>query len=130
MKILFTISLFAIALYGCDSAEQNKKIREWKHELRKFNVGNSQRGASGWYFLVMGGYTGASNEAKVRFYYKDYQGEYSFMETTLDRVNIKIENTPKPYATFSDAYHTELTRVVIHCREQDFQPEININQLR
>lgn len=133
-KLIIAV-LFVIALSGCDFEQMNRDAqtaREYKHELRKFNIGSKDNPAQGWYFLVAGGYTGKSSEAMVRFYYKTKGGEFAFMEKPLGMVNIKIEGVVKPYATLDYSYdpREESTRVVIHCREQDFQPEININSLR
>ena len=63
-------------------------------------------------------------------------------EMDFDKVNIKIDSTAKiPYVKFywSDygsiykgfqIYEKAITRVVIYCKDEDFQPEININNLK
>lgn len=125
------------------SAQQN--VLGGKHELRKINVKTSaSQSSSAWYFLVMGGYeTESSTNSTVRFYFLNYKGEYQPMELPLTQVNIKIDSTVKnPYVKFywiererredqfQTMYRNDVTRVVIYCKDSDFQPEININNLK
>jgi len=116
----------------------------FKHELRKFNVKTSikteQRGV---WFFVLGSYSSkTTEESKIRFYFKSIKDEYIFKEMNFNKVNIKIDSTAKiPYVKFywknhgttyqgNGIYEHAITRVVIYCKEEDFQPEININELK
>lgn len=121
MKKLIFLLIIAACAVACEEEKVPGSPR--KYELRKFNVKNSE-GSSGWYFLVAGGYT-TSEQSTVRLYYKETNGEYTFMEKPLDAIVIKIENTKEPYLT-----HPYNWKSTIHCREEDFQPEVNINSLK
>lgn len=148
-NLLFTISLLLTLLFtSCidDNTQLYNKVLGGNHELRKFNVKTTKsESTSGWYFVVMGGYSKNSTESTtVRFYFLNNNNEYQLMEKPLNKVNIKIDSTvTTPYVKFywekSDnrdstminyMYEYDITRVVIYCQEKDFQPEININSLK
>lgn len=141
--------VFANSLSSCNDHEQEvdayEKILGGKHELRKFNVRTETSTVThGSYFLLMGSYSSQDvTDTRVRFYFKNHRDEYQFMELRLDDVNIKTDSTVvEPYVKFfwSDNGHSEdewrrmydwdVTGAVIYCKEEDFQPEININDLR
>src|SRR6185295_7607791 len=65
------------------------KVLGGKHELRKFNVkSTTSTTASAWYFLVAGGYSQNTHEkCTIRFYFKNYRGEYQFYEGDYQRIN-------------------------------------------
>ena len=151
MKKVFILSivvLFTMFLTSCVGG--NKKLYNdilgGKHELRKFNVNtNTSTSSSGWYFIVLGGYSSTTSSSSiVRFYFLNYKDEYQLMEKSLTDVNIKIDSTAiKPYVKFywtrnaqrdsSDIfrmYDYDVTKVVIYCKDSDFQPDININNLK
>ena len=137
------ILLIVIMLCSCHNDEIEKAL-SGKHELRKFNVRStkSSEHKAVWFFVI-GSYSKSDiEETKVRFYFKTNNGEYMFKETDFEDVNIKIDSTADvPYVKFywinprgnningHDVYKL-ITRTVIYCKEEDFQPEININQLR
>lgn len=141
MKTLIIICSFLLCI-ACENKSIKAKPDMAKHELRKFNVKNSISGhSSAWYFLVAGGYeSGLTEKTTIRFYYKNCNGEFQFLDLPLTDVRIKIDTVEKPYAIFnmeyasvkctSVKYDFEVNYVTIHCKEQDFQPEININDLR
>lgn len=149
-KTLFIsiLSCLLIILISCQNEKQNvqQKVLGGKHILRKFNVKTTTTtSSSGSFFLVVGGYSSSTREkCMVRFYFLNYKGEYQLMEKYLTDVNIKIDSTVKqPYAKFywtprlrydvseyNSMYNYDVTRVVIYCKDEDFQPEININDLK
>lgn len=144
-KILF---LLPILLYSCvskDEPNDYEKVLGGKHELRKFNVKTTTtQYTSGWYFICVGGYSSyKSEETKIRFYFKNCKDEYQFMERRLSEVNVRIDSTVIiPYVKFywnennrdesewSRMYEYDVTKAVVYCKESDFQPEININDLK
>ena len=150
--ILLATKIFFILLVGCcfSSCSDKHRTNEYeqllsgKHELRKFNIKTTnQTKSSGWWVIVVGAYNTETTEtSKIRFYFKTNNGEYIFKEMDFDKVNIKIDSTAKiPYVKFywSDygsiyrgfqIYEKAITRVVIYCKDEDFQPEININNLK
>lgn len=142
---LATTFIFIITILSCtNKIEKPKQPIEFniKHELRKFNVKTSTtEQSSGWYFLVMGGYTSNKyEETKVRFYFKNCEGVYQFQELPLRKIRIKLDSTVVvPYICFDldnengKCYNLQVdwqvTSATIYCTEKDFQPEININTL-
>lgn len=140
MKYYIIIICTALSLSSCDV---NYIRDQHKHELRKFNVKNTVgQNSSAWYFLVMGGYSSSKTEnTKVRFYFKNCSGEFQFMELSLEEVKVQIDTTNNPFVTFefsnsgtertcTDRGTWNVRFATIHCSERDFQPEININDLR
>lgn len=143
------IGIFIIACYSCGnktSKNDYEKVLGGKHELRKFNVKTTTaQNASAWCFLVMGGYANSTTRSSVvRFYFLNHRGEYQLLELPLNDVNIKIDSTIKnPYVKFfwhemgvrdesewRMMFKYNLTGAVIYCKESDFRPEININDLK
>lgn len=149
MKTLFYLSLFLLSICSCDlnshSEENHQKVLGGNHELRKFNVrSKTTHYTHEYFFLVVGGYGSEDiTDTKVRFYFKNHFGAYQFMERDFEDVTIKTDSTiTTPYIRFywskSDRdldewrqmYDYDVTGIVIHCHERDFQPEININDLK
>jgi len=144
--LLFICSMFI--LLSCSNENKidaQKEVLGGKHLLRKFNVKTTTTtSSSGAFFLVVGGYSSYTSEQSiVRFYFLNYKGEYQLMEKYLSDVNIKIDSTVKePYVKFywikrirtinefNSMYNNDVTRVVIYCKDSDFQPELNINDLK
>jgi len=147
-KIFYAIVILFIASSCRDSNKNNayENVLGGKHELRKFNVKTlNQTSSSGYYFLVAGGYSSETVEnSVVRFYFKNYRDEYQLLEMPITKVNVKIDSTTiKPYVKFywseegrygvnewQKMYERSITRAVIFCRDSDFQPEINIDDLK
>lgn len=156
LSAVFNIGIVALMflamtnlLSSCDGDKPDptayEKVLGGEHELRKFNVKTENSHVThGSYFLLMGSYTSRDvSETNVRFYFKNHRGEYQFMELSLEDVNIKTDSTvSEPFVKFfwnenghdedewRMMYQYDVTGVVIHCKEEDFQPEININDLR
>lgn len=139
----FAMAFILIFFSACsEDKKEDAKQEEIKHELRKFNVKTSiHESASASYFLVMGSYSSSKSEqTNVRFYFKNCLGEYQFMELELKKIRIKIDSTQAPYVVIKPGYNNYkcyemqdarmVGSVTIHCKETDFQPEININDLR
>jgi hypothetical protein len=79
-------------------------------------------------------------------YFKNYIGQYEFLEIPLTKVQIKIDTLVTiPYITFDytkDSFYNMIMndsdnrnylpymKIIIHCKESDFMPEININDLK
>lgn len=145
-KIFYAIVILFIVSSCKDSNKAYENVLGGKHELRKFNVKTSnQTSSSGYYFLVAGGYNSETVEnSVVRFYFKNYRDEYQLLEMPITKVNVRIDSTAiKPYVKFywneeggygvkecQKMYEYSITRAVICCRDSDFQPEININDLK
>ena len=126
--------------------DEHEYLLSGKHELRKFNVKESATTTSrGSWFLVVGSYESQTKtESKVRFYFKTRNDEYVFKELDFEKVVLKIDSTAKvPYVKFywnncgcgyhpndMQIYERAITRAVIYCKEEDFAPEININDLK
>lgn len=118
------------------------KAIQGRHSLRKFNVKTSTATTtSAEFFLIVGSYSSETTEnTTVRFYFLNNKAEYQFMEKDLADVNIKTDaNNSAPYVTFNysinfidpdNPYYMNVDKVIIHCNEGDFQPEININSLK
>lgn len=149
MKSVKIIIIFFTILASCvqhgDYSKEYEKVLGGKHKLRKFNVKTENSTVTrGSYFLLMGSYSSRDvSETKVRFYFYNHRNEYQFMEFPLERVNIKLDSTIKePYVKFHwrelgrtekewrTMYERDVTGIVIYCKEEDFQPEININDLK
>lgn len=143
----FFILLVSCCLFSCSSetkTNEYEQLLSGKHELRKFNVKSTTKTQSnGCWFFVVGSYSSkTTQESKIRFYFKTIKGEYVFKEMEFNKVNIKIDSSANnPYVKFywknrgsvysgNLIYENAITRAVIYCKEEDFQPEININELR
>lgn len=145
--------IFLLIVGSCHTENQPEKqtpnsydkILGGEHLLRKFTVNtvNSTR-TEGWYFLVGGEYSSQTvKDIKVRFYFLNCKGEYQLLEFPLEKVNVKIDtsaitpfvkfywvNNNRTESEYNKMYENDITRIVIHCRENDFQPNININNLK
>lgn len=152
IKDLIITKVFFILLLSCSlfSCSNKNKVNEYeqllsgKHELRKFNVkSTTNTQSSGYWFFVVGSYNSKTiEESKIRFYFMTINGEYVFKEMNFNKVNVKIDSTARiPYIKFywknlgssysgNAIYENAITRAVIYCKEEDFQPEININELQ
>lgn len=139
----FAVAFILIFFSACaEYKKEDTKQEGIKHELRKFNIKTSMNESeSAFYFLVMGGYSSSKSEqAKVRFYFKNCLGEYQFMELELKKIRIKIDSTQSPYVVIKPVYNNDkcyemqdewkISSATIHCKETDFKTEININDLR
>ena len=134
--------LILLLMPACTTDKKSFPEESVKHLLRKFNVKTSiSEHTSAYYFLVMGGYSSSKNEQKkVRFYFQNCLGEYQFLELELKQIRIKTDTTKNPYVIMHMGrnnmscqeieYDFQINYVTIHCKESDFQPEININDLR
>lgn len=141
--------LFAIVSTISSSCSRSDKIEECvqmlygNHELRRFNIRSSEiTKSSGTWFLVSGSYNSETKEdSKIRFYFKTIRGEYIFKELDFNNVIIKIDSLAEnPYVRFywskcesyptTEIYEKAITRAVIYCKDEDFSPEVNINDLR
>lgn len=142
-SLLLTITLLS-ASCQMNKFDEHEYLLSGKHELRKFNIKESTTTTSraSW-FLVVGNYDSETKtESKIRFYFKTRNEEYIFKELDFEKVILKIDSTAKvPYAKFywyncgcgyhdMQIYEYAITRAVIYCKEEDFAPEININNLR
>lgn len=144
-KMLFMLFI-SFMLYSCNNNEDNRseteRLLNGKHELRKFNIKSSTETSSeAWWFIITGAYSSETiSEQSVRFYFKAVNGEYILKEMPLNKVNIKIDSTANiPYVKFYykdynfhgyDIYEWSIKRVVIYCKDDDFRPEIKINELK
>jgi hypothetical protein len=149
-KILKTFAgiFILIFLSSCENLDADKIPEQGiKHNLRKFNVKTTtSEHSSAWYFLVMGGYSSSKSEqTNVRFYFRNCKGEYQFQELPLRKIRIKTDSTvAEPFIIFEVGgvtgnprnrcyeldYEWMVSSATIYCKETDFQPEININDLR
>ena len=140
-----------ILLSSCTIKEREEKSEHpelnVKHELRKFNVKTTtSEHSSASYFLIMCSYSsGKSEKTDVRFYFNNCKGEFQFQELPLSKIRIKIDSlVAEPFIIFDIGGMTKSTKLrcyeldyewmvssaTIYCKENDFQPEININDLR
>jgi hypothetical protein len=135
------------ALTSCYSTgESNKICHQFKgnHELKKFNIKTSTTTTqSAFFFLVVGGYDSkTTTNTNVRMYFKNCKGLYEFLEVPLNHIQIQIDSIIIPYIVF-DCNKDVLNRgdvmghnlpeslpIILHCKESDFTPEININDIR
>jgi hypothetical protein len=149
-KFIIPIMIISLFTISCDNDGRVDSILKGNHELRKFNVKTTtEKESGGWFFIVVGGYSSKeTSETKVRFYWKDSTGNYILTTMDLDQVMIKIDSVKTPYVTFeykvnetnvSDRSEPDIANSVlgrynsaatIHCRNSDFQPDININDLK
>jgi len=138
--ILYII-LITISIYSCKHDPSKDDVDESliKHELRKFNVKTSiEEKSSGSFFLIFGGYSSSVKEyTNIRFYFKNCLNEYQFVETDIKNVRIKIDTVKIPYVVIKGQYRNQhcynewgFSKIVLYCSEKDFQPQININDLK
>jgi len=140
--------LCGIVLFACISNPEFKEINKKygdKYELRKFNVKTSSTTeSSGYFFIIVGGYDSKTKElTNAKMYFKNYIGQYEFLEIPLSKVLIRTDSLVTiPYITFDytkDSFFNMIMndsenrnylpymKIIIHCKESDFMPEININ---
>jgi len=143
------ILAFSLLITSCtneqpkDEDSECYRLLSGKHELRKLNVKNTTTTTeSGCYFLIVGSYSSQTTEkAKARFYFLSINNEYIFKEMDLEKVIIKTDSSVQtPYVKFYfniadyyseyEIYEQCITRAVIYCKEEDFAPEINIDELQ
>jgi hypothetical protein len=120
-------------------------------EIKKFNTYDT-KGAwlHGSFFLGCGSIDGGTtDEHMVSFCWKDRDGEYIVSKINVNNIKVKIEpGLTKPYLIFigrfktdgwknaddtndvNDWFNTYMTMVVIHCNEDDFKTDVNINSLK
>lgn len=148
LYLLLTVTLFSSCVKQKDVDHAYNTAFAGKHDLRKLNVkSTTTKQISASYFLIAGSLSGSeTTSVKVRFYFKNYRGEFQFVETSLRTIDIQIEDSIiVPYITFvyipdpnmgygtDPRYindHESWSRIIIHCKESDFQPDININDLK
>lgn len=148
---LFTIMLFVVSceIPKPSPIENSYPEKGINHKLRKFNVKTTtSTSSSGFYFVVIGGYSSNSYEStSIRLYFENCHKEYQFLELPLHKVRIKIDSTVvDPYIVF-DNYPSfsmsegagncysgmgfgDIKNAIISCRENDFQPDVDINSLK
>jgi hypothetical protein len=147
-KLIYLLLIIVVTtMVSCSCSELEKDTTTVKYEkflggnhiLRKINVKDkTESHASGSYFLIMGGFSASTKTyTTVRFYFLNNKGEFQFMEKLIDEVNIKIDSTvTQPYVTFEwGEYYSKpsyecVTKVIVHCKDSEFKPEININDLK
>lgn len=131
------------------------KFFSGNHKLRKFNKGEEiiQTPLTAKYFLFFATAEGSS-EQKINYIAFSWQdnttGEYIFSKVILSDVRVKFhDNLKEPYVTFrynnssylldtrsyedvansSDVIGNLITNVTVHCTEDDYPVNNNINQL-
>lgn len=143
-KIILLVA--AISLFSCTDTiktETCDDLLAGSHELRRFNVRYSTKTEStGSWFLVVGSYSSTTTEeSRIRFYFKNIRNEYVFKEMAFEDVYVNVDsNVQHPYVKFywlekcyytgNYCYDNAITKAVIYCRDDDFIPEININEMR
>ena len=151
--ILFTIPL----LFSCNGYEKQEisKVNNYlkgNHKLRKLNANEQivQTPLSASYFLFFASATGGSEEKVqyIAFSWLNNDSEYVLSKVLLEDVRIKFHKDLKePYVTFkhdftggtyptgddilnsSSSLSMVLTSVTVHCNEEDYPKNININQI-
>ena len=110
--LLITIGTYILlTLFACEPSKPSQNILAGNHPLEK---------------LVNGEYTMSGN-SRIRFYFLNARGEYQFMEKTLDKVNVKYdESVSVPYVRFywnpmMTLNYDAVTRVVIFCKAEDIK---------
>lgn len=121
------------------------KILGGTHELRrlKSSVKNQYR-ASGSYFLIAGGFNASGEQKTVAtFSFKMADGNYAIAELPVTKIRVHVDSTiTVPYVTFEwgGTWHSQqysidrlmeyyVSYMVLHCKEEDYPVDININQL-
>lgn len=146
--LLLGIIFLVLSCIPNSEYKEINKIYGDKYELRKFNVKTgSTTESSGYFFVIVGGYDSKTMEStNARMYFKNYKGQYEFLEMPLNKVQIKTDTLVTiPYITFDytkdsfydmrmndsdNNYYLPYMKIIIHCKESDFMPEININDLK
>lgn len=151
--ILFTIPL----LFSCTSnIKKDNKVDNYlkgNHKLRKLNANEQiiQTPFSASYFLFFASATGGGEEKVqyIAFSWLDNQDEYVLSKVMMQDVRVKFHKDLKePYVTFRNdytdggSYYTQediinssarlsavITNVTVHCAEEDYPKNININQI-
>lgn len=123
-----------------------------RFEIKKFNVYDS-KGAwlHGSFFLGSGSIDGGTtDDHMVSFCWRARNGEYIVSKIKVENIKVDVEpGLQKSYLTFigsfmdppvpGDAVDTVninksfeglMSMIVIHCNEQDFQTDVNINSLK
>jgi hypothetical protein len=121
-------------------------------EIKKFNVYDS-KGAwlHGSFFLGSGSIDGGTtDDHMVSFCWKARSGEYIVSKIKVENIKVKIEpGLQKPYITFlgsfidppiagdevdtvniNKTFEQVMTMIIIHCNEDDFKTDVNINSLK
>lgn len=133
------------------SCETNDKYFSGTFKLRKIGMQTSTETTSdskGSFFLFMGSYSSSSKSQtinKVRICFLNFRNEYEFKEFDIDNCTIKIDNSiDVPYIKFrynkdlSPYYYggsyenrskSVVSGIIIHRKDSDFKPNININTL-
>lgn len=120
-------------------------------ELKKFNVYDSKgQWLHGSFFFGIGSIDGGTtDDHMVSFCWKDRNNEFIVTKIKVEDIKVKVETgLTKPYVTFIGHFHPDyfpdvidtlnlnvsfqefMTMIVVHCNEQDFQTDVNINSLK
>jgi hypothetical protein len=154
MKKLLMVAVMATVLSSCiDEHKDIDKIFSGNHELRRLDYLDIKHpanfGAS--YFLLFAHASGSgeSTEQYISFSWKLKNGEYVLSKVPMEQIRVKFEaSAVKPYISFG--YNLETIQlggrsansmipyivkygmdyVVVHCRESDYKPKIEINNIR
>ena len=150
----------SLIAWGMASSEKDNKRAEQlvyqlfagRFEIKKFNVYDS-KGAwlHGSFFLGSGSIDGGTtDDHMVSFCWKARNGEYIVSKIKVEDIKVDVEpGLQKPYLTFLGAFKNPpvyednvdtvninksfeqiMSMIIIHCNEQDFQTDVNINSLK
>ncbi len=145
--ILF--GLIALMLFSCGPREPQEEtfsatgeILKGEHLLRRFKVKTTtEERWSGSYFLIGGSAGGGTfTNTKVSFSFQLPDSTYAMATLPYQRIRVKLDsNIIEPFVTFrwdrsgstSIEYimHYEVQYMVVHCKEEDFPMDVQIDQL-
>jgi hypothetical protein len=151
MKYLVII-LIGLALVSCDAGKIKEKERETfsetgkllkgEHLLRKFKVKTTtEERWSGSYFLIGGSAGGGTfTDTEVSFSFQLPDSTYAMATLPYQSIRVKLDsNIVEPFVTFrwdksgnaNIAYmmYYDVQYMVVHCKEEDFPMDVQINQL-
>ena len=151
MKIKIFILCILIFCTSCnmqpDLLKKANAAFAGNHDIKKLNPKNTaDYKLHGSFFLGIGNIDGGIEyKDDVSFCWKGNDGSYRFTKINLSILKIKIDSTDKPYVTFqikpflplsncdydSDCYfHESIDYVILHCNENSFKEDIQINNLK
>lgn len=146
MKKLIFILFTSLILFSCEY--KIDPVFKRKHKLRKFNVyTETGQYSHGSFFLVAGSFSTQTYEkCTVKFAWLDNDSAYVLSEVSYNKIKIHTDSTiVEPYITFqydkdekfssnpknhiNEILDWKIYYVIVHCKEEDFPMNVNINQL-
>jgi len=125
-----------------EDVSKTGELLQGEHMLRRFKVKTTTESRwSASYFLIAGGAGGGTfTETAVSFSFQLPDSTYAMAVLPFQKIRVKIDSTiTEPYVTFrwdrssvesiSYIMSYEVQYMVVHCKEEDFPMDVQIDQL-